>query len=61
MREAEAEVVAFVVSHAIGLDCLGASADYIQLWNGDRATLIESLQFIQRVATEILSAISPGQ
>jgi hypothetical protein len=61
MRETEAEAVAFVVSHAIGLDCLAASADYIQLWNGDRATLIESLQFIQKTANQVLSAISPGE
>jgi antirestriction protein ArdC len=61
IRETEAEAVAFVVSHAIGLDCLSASADYIQLWNGDRATLVESLQFIQRTASQILSAISPDE
>jgi hypothetical protein len=28
---------------------------------GDRATLTESLQFIQRTATQILSAISPTE
>jgi antirestriction protein ArdC len=61
IRESEAEAVAFVVSHVTGLDCLSASADYIQLWNGDRTTLIESLQFIQRTASQILSAISPDE
>jgi hypothetical protein len=47
-------------SQAIGLDCLSASADYIQLWNGDRATLVESFQFIQKTAIQILSAILPA-
>ena len=39
IRETEAEAVAFVVSHAIGLDTNTAASDYIKLYNGDRATL----------------------
>ena len=57
MRETEAEAVAFVVCHAIGLDTNSASADYIKLYNGDRATLSASLQFIQSTAAEILAAL----
>jgi N-terminal domain of anti-restriction factor ArdC len=60
IRETEAEAVAFVVSHAIGLDGAEASTSYIQLWNGDKQTLTESLQFIQATASQILTAISPG-
>jgi two-component system CheB/CheR fusion protein len=56
----KAEAVAFVVSHAIGLDGAEASTSYIQLWNGDKQTLTESLQFIQATASQILTAISPG-
>jgi antirestriction protein ArdC len=57
VRETEAEAIAFVVCRAIGLDTNTAAADYIQLYNGDRATLIGSLQFIQATAAEILTAL----
>ena len=57
IRETEAEAVAFVVCQAIGLDTNSAAADYIKLYNGDRATLSASLQFIQSTATEILTAL----
>jgi antirestriction protein ArdC len=57
IRETEAEAVAFVVCHAIGLDTNTAAADYIKLYNGDRATLSASLQFIQSTAAEILGAL----
>jgi len=60
IRETEAEAVTSVVSHAIGLDGAEASTSYIQLWNGDKQTLMESLQFIQATASQILTAISPG-
>lgn len=59
VRETEAEAVAFVVCNSIGLDTNTAAADYIQLYNGDRQTLAESLSFIQSTATAILSAIAP--
>ena len=61
IRETEAEAVAFVVSHAVGLDGAEASTSYIQLWNGDSQTLTESLHFIQETASQILTAISPGE
>jgi hypothetical protein len=57
IRETEAEAVAFVVCHAIGLETGTAASDYIQLWRGDKATLSESLQFIQSTAVQILTAI----
>jgi antirestriction protein ArdC len=57
IRETEAEAVAFVVCHAIGLDTNTAAVDYIKLYNGDHATLSASLQFIQSTAAEILTAL----
>jgi len=61
MRETEAEAVAFVVCSAIGLDTNTSSSDYIQLHSGDKATLAESLAFIQQTASVILQAIEPGE
>jgi len=52
--------VAFVVNSAIGLDTNTSSSDYIQLHSGDKATLAESLAFVQQTAAEILKAILPG-
>ncbi len=60
VRETEAEAVAFVVSQAIGLDTNSAFSDYIKLYNGDRETLTESLDYIQKTAASILEAISDG-
>ncbi|MHC4677763.1 MAG: ArdC family protein [Planctomycetota bacterium] len=57
VREAEAEAVAFVVCHGIGLDTNTTSSDYIQLYNGDKGTLVKSLERIQRTASEILGAV----
>jgi hypothetical protein len=57
IRETEAEAVAFVVSHAIGLDTGTAASDYIQLYAGDKETLLASLGAIQHAATEILTAL----
>src|SRR5712691_5405152 len=56
-RETEAEAVAFVVCHAIGLETGSASQDYIQLYEGDSKLLTESLEYIQQTATRILNAI----
>ncbi len=61
VREAEAEAVAFVVCHGIGLDTNTASSDYIQLYNGDKETLVKSLERIQRTAAEILGAVTDGE
>ena len=57
IRETEAEAVAFVICNGIGLDTNSASSDYIQLYNGDRETLMKSLERIQRTAVEILAAV----
>jgi hypothetical protein len=61
IRETEAEAVAFVVCQAIGLETRTASADYISLWNGDAAVLLDILELVQRTATEIISAITPDK
>lgn len=58
IRETEAEAVAFVVCEAIGLETGTASADYISLWNGDAAVLLESLELVQRTGAEIIAAIA---
>jgi len=58
VRETEAEAVAYVVCQGIGLDVNTASSDYIQLYNGDEKTLMQSLERIQRTAAEILAAIT---
>jgi N-terminal domain of anti-restriction factor ArdC len=59
VRETEAEAVAFVVCQSVGLHTGTASADYIQLWNGDANLLAESLEVVQRTAAVILGAITP--
>jgi hypothetical protein len=58
VRETEAEAVAFVVCEAIGIKAEN-SADYIQLYSGDKETLAESLEHVQRASAEILAAIMP--
>ena len=60
IRETEAEAVAFVVCHSIGLDTNTSSADYIKLHSGDKVTLAESLSYVQQTASSILQAIEPG-
>lgn len=59
-RELEAEAVAFTVCSGIGLETGSVSADYIGLYNGDADLLTQSLDAIQRTASQILQAISPG-
>lgn len=56
-RELEAEAVAFVVGHAVGLKAAEASRDYIHLYRGDSDALTESLERIQRTASMILRSI----
>lgn len=58
VRETEAESVAFVVSHAFGLETGTASSDYIQLYDGDKDTLTASLDRIQKIACTIIDAIN---
>ena len=57
IRELEAEAVAYVVSKGAGLDGISRSADYIQLYSGDKQLLLESLDHIQRVASSILEEL----
>jgi len=59
VKETEAEAVAFVVCHALGLETGTGSADYIQLYHGNAQLLQESLEVVQRAASQILGAISP--
>ena len=59
VRELEAESVAFVVGKTIGLINGTASADYIQLYQGNAALLAESLEVIQQTANVILGALEP--
>jgi antirestriction protein ArdC len=59
VRETEAEAVAFVVCHALGLDTGTSSSDYIQLYHGNAELLTESLEVVQRTAAVILGAIGP--
>ena len=61
VRETEAEAVAYVVCHALGLQTGTGSADYIQLYHGDAKLLQESLEVVQRTASIILGAISPRE
>jgi antirestriction protein ArdC len=57
IRETEAEAVAFVVCSAIGLETGSAAQDYIGLYGGDAKLLGESLEYVQRTATQILNVI----
>jgi len=57
-REVEAEATAFVVCQAVGLDSNTSSSDYIQLYDGNKETLIESLERVQKTAMEIIEAIT---
>lgn len=57
VRETEAEAVAFVVCRSVGLDTGSAAADYIQLYDGSKDTLAQSLDRIQKTASEILSGL----
>jgi hypothetical protein len=60
VRETEAEAVAFMVCHAIGLETGSSSADYIQLWQGDATLLRQSLEAVQQTAAVILGGIALG-
>jgi len=60
VRETEAEAVAFVVSQGIGLKTNTAAQDYISLYSGDAALLLESLEYIQQTANQILKSIGAG-
>lgn len=55
--ELEAEAVACVVCHAVGLDTNTASSDYIQLYQGDRKALEASLAAIRKTSSDILTGL----
>lgn len=55
--ETEAEAVAFVVSSAIGLDANTAFSDYIQMYQGDKETLMSSIQRIKDTSGRILAGL----
>jgi hypothetical protein len=57
VREIEAEAIAFVVGKSVGLTTSTSSADYIGLYHGNAALLMESLEVIQQTAAVILAAI----
>lgn len=61
IRETEAEAVAFVVCHAVGLETGTACQNYIQLYNGDSALLLESLEHVRLASTRILDGIRVGE
>lgn len=56
-RETEAEAVAYVVCHAVGLDTSTAASDYIQLHRGSKETLAQSLDRVQKTANLILEGL----
>jgi antirestriction protein ArdC len=57
-EETEAEAVAYVVCQSIGLDTNTAFSDYIQLYKGDKDTLINSIQRIKDISGRILAGLS---
>ena len=57
IRETEAEAVSFIVATACGLDYGTSASDYIQMYDGNTDTLMESLQHVQGAASEILNAL----
>lgn len=61
VRETEGEAVAFAVCESVGLESSTASSDYIQLYRGDRETLLNSMKRIHRTAGEIIQAIGVGE
>lgn len=56
-KETEAEAVAYVVCQSVGLDTNTAFTDYIQLYKGDKDTLVTSIQRIKDVSGRILCAL----
>jgi hypothetical protein len=56
VRETEAEAVAFVVAQGIGINA-AQSASYIQLYKGNAALLMESLEQVQQTSAVILAAL----
>ena len=57
IRETEAEAVAYVVSRAVGLNCSTKSSDYIQLWSGDAEVLMQSLELVRDVSSNLITEL----
>jgi len=57
-KETEAEAVAYVVCQSIGLDTNTAFSDYIQLYRGEKETLINSIQRIKDISGRILAGLT---
>ncbi len=58
VRETEAEAAAYVVCKSIGLSCSTRASDYIQIWQGDEKTLLQSLETIRTIAAGILTHLN---
>lgn len=56
--ELEAEAVAFVLCRYAGLDSGSVHSDYIQLYDGERDALTESLDLVQKTASSIIEAMA---
>lgn len=62
VRETEADAVAHVVCAAVGLEVGAACSDYIQMWQGDVATLAASLERVRRVSRALIEvALGEGR
>jgi hypothetical protein len=57
-RETEAEAVAFIVCRAVGLETGNACQNYIQLYKGDAALLVENLENVRLAASRILDYVT---
>ena len=56
LKEVEAESVAYLVSHAFGLDAMEYSLGYVAAWSGaDVDTVLATARTVQRCAAEILA------
>jgi antirestriction protein ArdC len=61
VRETEAEAVAYVVCTSFGLNCSTRSSDYIQMYRGDEATLMASLDRIQKTSSRMIHSLSQSK
>ncbi len=57
-KETEAEAVAYVVCQSIGLDTNTAFSDYIQLYKGNKDTLISSIHRIKDISGRIFAGLT---
>lgn len=56
-EELEAEAVAYAVCTAVGLDAKAAAADYIHLYDGDKESLLASLERVRGAVREIVAGL----